>query len=83
MLALNSGHTIGDVTAPRLVWVAAAELTIQPVWYVWPFHSGLLVSVWTWLFADQPKLTHQAANLEASNHNAFLIKHGGDHTASC
>jgi hypothetical protein len=45
MLALNSGHTVGDVTTPDLVWQLYCKLTIQMVRDIWPFNGGLLVSV--------------------------------------
>src|SRR5690606_28688500 len=43
---------------------------------------GLLVGMAAGLLADQPQFLHQAADLEAANHRAFLTHHAHDATAT-
>ena len=74
---------VRDIAAPRLVWATDAELTIQSIRNIWPLYCGLFVGVRPWLFADQSQLTHQSANLEPPDQNAFVIEHCGNHPASC
>ena len=74
MLALDSGHTVGDVTTPSLIGPVYRELAGQVVRDIRSFDRGLLVSVRAWLLTDQPQLAHQTSNLEAPDDNAFFAE---------
>ena len=75
MLALNSGHTASDVTAPDLVRLLYSKLTGQVIRDVWSFNRCLHACRRTRLLAGQPQPTHQTEYLKASDvHTVFLVR---------
>ncbi|AMQ90060.1 hypothetical protein ASQ50_15935 [Marinobacter sp. LQ44] len=82
MLALNSGHTVGDVATPDLVGLLYRKLTIQMIRDIRSLNGGLFVGMRAWLFTDQPQLAHQSSNFEATDDNAFLAEQAFDCAAA-
>jgi len=82
MLALDSGHTVGDVTTPDLVRPFYCKLPVQVVRDIWSFNGSLLVGMRAWLLTDQPQLAHQSSNFKATNDNAFLAEQAFDCTTA-
>ena len=78
MLALNSGHTVGDVATPDLVGLLYRKLTIQMIRDIRSLNGGLFVGMRAWLLTDQPQLAHQSSYLEATDDNAFLAEQAFD-----
>jgi|SRR5690554_6095747 len=74
MLALNSGHTVGNVAAPDLVGLRYCKLTVQMIRDIRSFNGSLFVSMRAWLLTDQCQLTYQSSNFEATNDNSFLAE---------
>lgn len=75
MLALNSGHTVGDVSAPDLIWRTNIELSVQVIRDIWPFMSSLLIFVCAGLFTGKPGLLHQPPNFKSADTIAFITHH--------
>src|ERR1700750_1826118 len=73
---------ISNVAAPYLVGRIDHKLAIQMVRSVDTLHRRLLVGMLARLFAHQAQLLHQAANLEATNHDAIFPHHAHDATAT-
>ena len=82
MLALNSGHTVGDITTPDLVRPFYCKLPVQMVRDIRSFNGGLFVGMRAWLLTDQSQLAHQSSNLEATDDNAFLAEQAFDCSAA-
>lgn len=81
MLALNSGHTIGHVTAPHLVWLCYSELSLKVIWDSNVLMTATLIPVSRLLATDQSQLFHEPASKPASHLAASLGCHCSD--ASC
>ncbi|ASQ55797.1 hypothetical protein B4376_13025 [Shigella flexneri 1a] len=81
MPALNSGHTIGHITAPHLIWLGHGELPFKVVRDSNMFMTTTFIPVSRLLTADQPQLFHEPASKPASHLVASPGCHCGD--ASC
>ena len=82
MLALNSGHTVSNVTTPDLVGLLYRKLTIQVIRDIRSLNGGLFVGMRAWLLTDQSQLAHQSSNLEATDDNTFLAEQAFDCSAA-
>ena len=82
MLALDSGHTVGDITTPDLVRPFYCKLPVQMVRDIRSFNGGLFVGMRGWLLTDQPQLAHQSSYFEATDDNAFLAEQAFDCSAA-
>ena len=60
------GPNVGDVAAPHLIGYGDIELPIQDVRDIQSFNCRSFIGMRTWLFADEVKLTHQAAHIEST-----------------
>ena len=81
MPALNSGHTIGHITAPHLIWFRYGELSLKMIRDSNVLMTATLIPVSRLLTADQPQLFHESASKPAPHLVASLGCHCGD--ASC
>ena len=76
------GPDIRNITAPDLVRPPDIELPIQTIRNVRSLNRRLLVLVRTRLFANQPRFTHQSANLESTNVRTTIPQHRHNTTTS-
>ncbi|AXV27157.1 hypothetical protein FORC69_4566 [Escherichia coli] len=81
MPALNSGHTIGHITAPHLIWFRYGELSLKMIRDSNVLMTATLIPVSRLLATDQPQLFHESASKPAPHLVASLGCHCGD--ASC
>ena len=81
MPALNSGHTIGHITAPHLIWFRYGELSLKMIRDSNVLMTATLIPVSRLLATDQPQLFHESASKSAPHLVASLGCHCGD--ASC
>lgn len=81
MPALNSGHTIGHITAPHLIWFRYGELSLKMILDSNVLMTATLIPVSRLLATDQPQLFHESASKPAPHLVASLGCHCGD--ASC
>ncbi|RXA99298.1 hypothetical protein EO241_28665 [Escherichia coli] len=65
MPALNSGHTIGHITAPHLIWLGHGELPFKVVRDSNMFMTTTFIPVSRLLTADQPQLLGNLTSFQA------------------
>ena len=83
MLALNSGHTIGDVTGPDLVGRRYIELPVEPVRNSQVRLHRLFVGMARRLRTRQPKPFHPFSGTVAAQRNSRLGHHLGNASRPC
>mgnify|MGYP007135575244 FL=1 len=81
MPALNSGHTIGNITAPHLIWFRYGELSLKMIRDSNVLMTATLIPVSRLLATDQPQLFHESASKPVPHLVASPGCHCGD--ASC
>jgi hypothetical protein len=72
MPALNSGHTIGHITAPHLIWFRYGELSLKMIRDSNVLMTATLIPVSRLLATDQPQLFHESASKPAPHLVASL-----------
>lgn len=61
MLALNSGHTICNISAPHPVWLRYSELTLEQIRQAGMPLTGIFVLMFSRLTTAQVQIFHQAS----------------------
>ena len=75
MLALNSGHTIRDISAPYAVWLRYGELTLEQIRQTGMLLTGIFVLMFSGLTTAQVQVFHQTPGTVTAHRDAVLGQH--------
>lgn len=75
MLALNSGHTIRDISAPFAVWLRYGELTLEQIRQTGMLLTGIFVLMFSGLTTAQVQIFHQTPGTVTAHRDAVLGQH--------
>ena len=75
MLALNSGHTIGNISTPYLVWLGDSELAPEQIRQAGMLLTGIFVLMFSGLTTAQVQVFHQPSGTITAHRDAVLGQH--------
>ena len=75
MLALNSGHTIRNVSAPHPVWLGHSELTPEQIRQSGVLLTGIFILMFSGLTTAQVQIFHQTSGTVTAHRDAVLSQH--------
>ncbi len=75
MPALNSGHTIGNISTPYLVWLGDSELAPEQIRQAGMLLTGIFVLMFSGLTTAQIQMFHQPPGTVTAHRDAVLGQH--------
>lgn len=72
MLALNSGHTIRNISAPYPVWFRYSELMLEQIRQAGVLLTSIFVLMLSGLTTAQVQIFHQIPSTVAAHRDAIL-----------
>lgn len=83
MPALNSGHTIRNVSAPHPVWLGHSELALEQIRQAGMLLTGIFVLMFSRLATAQVQMFHQTPRTVTAHRDAVLGQHVSQSTRPC
>ena len=83
MPALNSGHTIRNISAPYPVWLRYSELTLEQIRQTRMLLTGIFVLMFSGLTTAQVQVFHQPSGTITAHRDAVLGQHFSQRARAC
>ena len=75
MPALNSGHTIRNISAPYPIWLGHSELALKQIRQTGMFLTSIFVLMFSGLTTAQVQIFHQTPGTVTAHRDAVLGQH--------
>ncbi|GAB0860264.1 hypothetical protein MZ16F86_42880 [Escherichia coli] len=75
MPALNSGHTIRNISAPYPIWLGHSELALKQIRQAGMFLTSIFVLMFSGLTTAQVQIFHQTPGTVTAHRDAVLGQH--------
>ncbi len=75
MPALNSGHTIRNISAPYPIWLGHSELALKQIRQAGMFLTSIFVLMFSGLTTAQAQIFHQTPGTVTAHRDAVLGQH--------
>ena len=83
MPALNSGHTIRNISAPSPIWLGHSELALKQIRQAGMFLTSIFVLMFSGLTTAQVQVFHQPSGTITAHRDAVLGQHFSQRARAC